>query len=1069
MDTPDHSHSPGLRPASAAAERAPGPVAPNREEIERGLRLLCAPGEAAWLIATDTSGAMASMYFNDLREMAGRALAASQQGRQLTLLLNPVDTGLVAQFDAVRRQGACVIPESSDITRVRFVCVEVAPVREATGSPTTQQLELARAASTTCQRAMREGGLPAPSVVWDGATYNLLYRTDMPPDPELLGAIQSGLTTLIEPYATPEVQFSAITAADFKILLPGTVNLAIGQLVRIVKEPAQQALLTLQLLEAAQASRHANAEAPKPKGAQEEPSAADQEPPRREHTEEAADPPIPDGAEMLHALRLLLTPGGIIELRALGKGSGKVVAAGYFDTEHLNQLVQIATELNRNEHAHIHVTLNTPHPQLLARYTNRVVRGREVGVTTSDADIIRRRLLFVDIDPVRPRETSVTDEQLASVEQVRDACLSWLKDAGWPAPVVQRSGNGYYLMYAIDEPNDPATAGIIKGCLEALNAQHGTQNVKIDVSGANAARICRLAGTVNTKGDHSAMYPWRLAKILNPVPQEPFEQVRVTREQLEQLAALAPQPEPRRTNEKGGSKGYAWTHQQVEDFMRRAGLEWTGPEGFIQSDGGAGTRWKIKVCPYNEGHTNCSVVLQFTNGALCFTCRHDSCRSYKWQDLREKVDGPRDGREPHAKGFDPKSDPFGADGGTSSGDQRVWRPPHVHVYGADFDPAKIPRRQWLLGERRALGEVTCDAGPPMSNKSTLMLQDAISIATGRQTLQDQVHQSGPVLFLAGEDSRRDVEARLAGILQHYKIRPAELDGRLQVVYLDEGDPARYSLAHMERDIGVANEQMFEWLREYAAIAVFIDPLAAWSRLMENSNEAQSLFGSLVKGLAVRGKRHVGFDHHVNKAHMGDAEAHVGNLASVRGAGAIVAFGRWAFTMARLNKATADQYGLDEEERKRYRRLDPLKYSYLSDGTPSRLLRVESVIIANMESVGVLAEVDPASMLGRAQETRRSAEEAFAYEFPAALSQMIEEQGAVSLRAATVWLTTRFPHLFLDRRTQQPLRAETIRQKLPALIAEGLPCMNKNGEERRLVLVPGGRSTYVDFAPVGTGS
>jgi hypothetical protein len=142
----------------------------------------------------------------------------------------------------------------------------------------------------------------------------------------------------------------------------------------------------------------------------------------------------------------------------------------------------------------------------------------------------------------------------------------------------------------------------------------------------------------------------------------------------------------------------------------------------------------------------------------------------------------------------------------------VWKAPPVTTYGKGFDAATIPQRQWLLGRRRSVSEVTVDAGPPGTNKSTLMLTDAVSITTGRRIL-DYVHRTGGALFLAGEDARRDVEARLAGILTRYHIAPSELSDHLHIVYLAETDFLGYSLADMVDDIAVLNEHMLIWLRE----------------------------------------------------------------------------------------------------------------------------------------------------------------------------------------------------------------------------------------------------------------
>lgn len=83
-------------------------------------------------------------------------------------------------------------------------------------------------------------------------------RAGYSPDPEVLEVIQGALTAIIARYATTHVQFTSIAAADCQILLPGTVNLVSGQLVPIIKDPAQQALLTVEQLQAAQTLHHCN-------------------------------------------------------------------------------------------------------------------------------------------------------------------------------------------------------------------------------------------------------------------------------------------------------------------------------------------------------------------------------------------------------------------------------------------------------------------------------------------------------------------------------------------------------------------------------------------------------------------------------------------------------------------------------------------------------------------------------------------------------------------------------------------------------------------------------------------
>ena len=417
-------------------------------------------------------------------------------------------------------------------------------------------------------------------------------------------------------------------------------------------------------------------------------------------------------------------------------------------------------------------------------------------------------------------------------------------------------------------------------------------------------------------------------------------------------------------------------------------------------------------------------------------------------------DGPPP-EAPHAK----------ANGKAPPPEPPAWTPPKFATYGASFDPSKIPLRRWLLGTRRSIGEVTVDAGPPGTNKSTLMLTDAVAIATGRKILADEVHERGSVLFLAGEDARRDVEARIAGILEFYDIAPAALGDRLHVLYLGEVDAVSYTLANMAADMAMLNTNMAGWLREFSDIvAVFVDPLMAWHRLIENSNEALQLLFSALRAVAVQGQRHVGIDHHVTKVTMNDSEGHVNNLAALRGAGVIGADIRWAFTMAKLNAETAASYGIPEDGRSRYRRLDQLKQSYGPDDDEMRLLRVESVQIANGESVGVLVEQAMDLVRAEGEERKAAIAQAAKERLAEALAKMLTEQRPRTANAAALWLITHAPELVAGKKGE-PLSEFTVRRKLPAMIGTGL-WAPVGGKRVRIVMrtTPGrGNGSEITFA------
>ena len=403
---------------------------------------------------------------------------------------------------------------------------------------------------------------------------------------------------------------------------------------------------------------------------------------------------------------------------------------------------------------------------------------------------------------------------------------------------------------------------------------------------------------------------------------------------------------------------------------------------------------------------------------------------------------------------------------SDAGSAQLWIPPAVTSYGPTFDPAAIPLRQWLIPGRYALGEGTAIAGPPGTNKSTLLLTDAVQLVTGRSLVGDSIDRSGGVLFLVGEDRRRDFEARLAGICEHYRIAPGELGGRLHVVYQSEINPTDFTLGQMADDMATLNIDMFDWLRAFPdLVALFIDPMLSWHRLIENENAAMQMLCVGLRGLATQANIAVAFDHHVSKVSMADAEAHVGNLAAMRGASAIAADMRWAFTMAKLKAETATQYGLTLDDRKIYRRLDTLKASYGPDDDGPRLLKIESVRILNGEHVGVLTAVDADRLRADGRERAHQAEQERRTRLGDALARMLREKRPRSSKEAAMWLAVHDPHLFPGKKGA-PLSERSIRDRLPTEIGAGIDSVSDGRPVRVIVREAGsghGMRYEIDFA------
>ena len=327
------------------------------------------------------------------------------------------------------------------------------------------------------------------------------------------------------------------------------------------------------------------------------------------------------------AVSLLAGPGQVIEVRAL---ADQYTHSGYFSDR--DALIRAVEPLDADNSVHgIYVTLNEVNPALLSRRANRIkMRLGKKDSTTSDVDILRRRWLPVDIDPLRPSGVSSTDQEhelaLAKAEEV----ARLIAGLGFPDPVRADSGNGAHLLYLIDLPNDDAALALVKGCLTTLDALFSDERVSVDTANFNAARIWKLYGTVSRKGDNTPERPHRRSRILS-APEEPAI---ATIDQLRDLAARLPTEQ----------------HAQAQPAsVKGKGFDlctWLSDHGIrVRSEKpySGGTLFILDQCPFSSAHKDGAFAIQFGNGAVFAGCKHTSCGggTQRWQELRERFEPDR--------------------------------------------------------------------------------------------------------------------------------------------------------------------------------------------------------------------------------------------------------------------------------------------------------------------------------------------------------------------------------------------------------------------------------------------
>ena len=633
-------------------------------------------------------------------------------------------------------------------------------------------------------------------------------------------------------------------------------------------------------------------------------------------------------AEIRRASALLHDPGAVVEMRALGvDGRTQRVDAGYFDNP--DAFADAARGLSGR--SNVYMTLNAINPALLSRAANRIMEWAKQ--TTSDHEVLCRCWLLVDLDPVRPASIASADGEHAAAIERAQAITRWLvEEMGCSAPIIMDSGNGVVLLVRVALPADPDTLVLVKRCLAALSLRFSDDVVTVDTSVANAARIVRVAGTLNAKGDDTPERPHRIARLLQ-VP-EPI--VITPRDRLEALAALVPaEPAPAaRSNGAFDLDGFMAEH--LPDA--RSPLPW-----------GAGRKWILDPSPMCDHHDGAPFLVQFASGAIAAGCLHNSC-AWTWRDLRAHLDPSWRERSaderPNAKR--PAVPLPGPAGSSSHVAPVIWT-------AADLATADLPMPRSVVNGMIVEG-VTVLASRPKLGKSWLLLGLGIATATGGRALSALPVERGEVLYLALEDNARRLQSRLATILQ--------------------GGPAPSGL-HIATDWPRADggglDLLDQWLAAHRdARLVCIDTLARFRPRRRNGDASYELDYASIEPLAALAAQHRVANvvsHHDRKADAVDFLDTVSGTLGITGAADSV-------LVLRRERGQADASlhitGRDVEEREIALKWDAhiASWTLLGDADEYRRSRERAKIVALLQKSGPLGPKDAAAALDKNYATVR---------------------------------------------------------------------------------------------------
>ena len=277
------------------------------------------------------------------------------------------------------------------------------------------------------------------------------------------------------------------------------------------------------------------------------------------------------------------------------------------------------------------------------------------------------------------------------------------------------------------------------------------------------------------------------------------------------------------------------------------------------------------------------------------------------------------------------------------------------------DPKKIPPRPWLFGDQLLTGYVTAFVAPPGVGKSTLTIQIAAAIATGKDFAEFKCHSQGNTWIYNNEDDRDELHRRVAAAMRHMGIKPEDIADKM---FMDTGDERSLMVARLVRNDAVVQtpdvEACIAEIKRNDIKLFVVDPFAETHTVNENSNDHIKQVAGMFRYIAKRAGCAVLLVHHTRK---GNGDGAAGDMDAARGAGALLGVCRVVSTMFAMSKADAESLGVQEDTRHMYVRFDGAKANLSLVTSKARWFKRESVDLANSmfgegDKVGVLTPWSP---------------------------------------------------------------------------------------------------------------
>ena len=257
-------------------------------------------------------------------------------------------------------------------------------------------------------------------------------------------------------------------------------------------------------------------------------------------------------------------------------------------------------------------------------------------------------------------------------------------------------------------------------------------------------------------------------------------------------------------------------------------------------------------------------------------------------------------------------------------EEQESKPFVLHPVGL-LEPSKRPPRDWLVRHRLMRKHSTVTAAAPGVGKSTLTIEEAVSLASGIDFLGFSIDRPRKVAVINNEETRDELERRIEATCTRFAVPFPSI---AENFYLHSGvDAEKFVVARRGPNdsvtIDVRTQQLSEFLRDAGIELLVIDPFVQVHTVSENVNEEIEQVMMALRDISVRANCALHLVHHTRKPPAGTAHQ-AGDIFAVRGGGAIVGDAHFVFTLADMGHADGEALGVADADRKKFIRLDDAK-------------------------------------------------------------------------------------------------------------------------------------------------